>query len=291
MLFGVATVVFFIARLTGDPVSLMVPPDATVAQEDALRHSLGLDKPLIVQYGIFISQVVHLNLGESLRYNQPTLQLVAERLPATLELAGAALAFSLIVAIPAGILAAVKRGSFIEGIAMLVALLGQSMPAFWIGILLIMLFAVHWTIFSASGMGGFSHLVLPAITLGLYLMAMVTRLLRTSLIDSLSADYIRTAKAKGLSGWKVIIKHALRNSSLPVVTVVGLEIGSLLGGSVVTETVFAWPGVGQLLVQAIYNRDYPLVQGAVLVLAGIFVIINLLVDVAYVILDPRIHYD
>lgn len=291
MLFGVATVVFFIARLTGDPVSLMVPPDATVAQEDALRHSLGLDKPLIVQYGIFISQVVHLNLGESLRYNQPTLQLVAERLPATLELAGAALAFSLIVAIPAGILAAVKRGSFIEGIAMLVALLGQSMPAFWIGILLIMLFAVHWTIFSASGMGGFSHLVLPAITLGLYLMAMVTRLLRTSLIDSLSADYIRTAKAKGLSGWKVIIKHALRNSSLPVVTVVGLEIGSLLGGSVVTETVFAWPGVGQLLVQAIYNRDYPLVQGAVLVLAGIFVIINLLVDVVYVILDPRIHYD
>lgn len=290
VLFGVATVVFFITRLTGDPVTIMLPPDASVAQIESLRKQLGFDKPLIEQFGIYLYHLLQFNLGQSLKYGEPTVKLIAERLPATIELATASLLFSLIVAIPAGIISAIKRNSSAEYGIMTLVLIGQSMPVFWVGILLILLFSVelHW--FPTGGIGGAKHLVLPAVALGLHLMALVTRLLRSSLIQSVNSDYIRTARAKGLLPRTVIGKHALRNSLLPVVTVVGLEIGALLGGSVVTETIFAWPGVGQLLVQSIYNRDFPLVQGAVILLAGLFVLINLLVDLCYVFIDPRIQY-
>jgi peptide/nickel transport system permease protein len=268
----------------------MLPPDASVAQIDNLRRSLGFDKPLIEQFGIYLYHLVQFNLGQSLKYGEPTAKLIMDRLPATIELATASLVFSLAVAIPAGIVSAIKRHSAAEYGVMTLVLIGQSMPVFWVGILLILLFSVELSWFPTGGYGGITHLVLPAIALGLHLMALVTRLLRSSLIQAINSDYIRTARAKGLLPRVVIGKHALRNSLLPVVTVVGLEIGALLGGSVVTETIFAWPGVGQLLVQAIHNRDFPLVQGAVIMLAGIFVLINLLVDLCYAFIDPRIQY-
>lgn len=290
VLFGVATVVFFITRLTGDPVSIMLPPDASVQQEQDLRHALGFDKPLLEQYGIYILHLLQLDLGTSLRYGEPIYRLILERMPATLQLAGAALLFSLIIAIPAGIIAALKRGTAIEKGVVSFVVIGQSVPVFWVGMLLVLLFAVKLKILPTGGIGGMSHLILPAIALGIHLLALVTRLLRASLSDALGSDYVRTARAKGLLPGKVVAKHALRNSLLPVVTIVGLEIGSLLGGSVVTETVFAWPGVGQLLVQSIYNRDYPLVQGAIIILAGIFVLVNLIVDICYAAIDPRIQY-
>ncbi|MDU0201717.1 MULTISPECIES: ABC transporter permease [Paenibacillus] len=290
VLFGVATVVFLITRLTGDPVAIMLTPDATAEQAQALRHSLGMDKPVIEQYGIYLLNLLHLDFGVSLRYGEHTLQLIIERMPATIQLAGAALLFSLVVAIPAGIISAIKRGTVIEKGIMSLIVFGQSMPVFWVGIVLVLLFSVHWRIFPTGGIGGFSHIVLPAFALGIHLLALVARLLRASLIEALDSDYIRTARAKGLVSVVVISKHALRNCLLPIITIVGLEIGALLGGSVVTETVFAWPGVGQLLVQSIYNRDYPLVQGAIIILAAIFVLVNLIVDICYSLVDPRIQY-
>jgi peptide/nickel transport system permease protein len=290
VLFGVATVAFFIARLTGDPVAIMLPPDATVEQMNQLRAQLGMDKPLITQYAIFIWDLIRLDMGESLRYGESTLLLIAERLPATLQLAGTALIIALIVAIPAGIISALKRGSWFDRFVMLLVLFGQSMPVFWVGILLILLFSVSWGLLPTGGIGGWEHLIMPSVALGMHMMALITRLLRSSLIEALSSDYIRTAKAKGLLPRKVIAKHALRNSILPVVTIIGLQIGALLGGSVVTEMVFAWPGVGQLLIQAINNRDFALVQTAIILLAAIFVIINLIVDLLYVVIDPRIQY-
>lgn len=290
VLFGVATIVFLIVRMTGDPVAIMLPPDASAAQEAALRTSLGLDKPLAAQYLIYLADLLRLNLGVSLRYNAPTLELILERMPATLQLATAALVLSLLVAIPGGILAALKRGTWLEQGIMFFILFGQSMPIFWMGILLIILFAVDLRWLPTGGYGDWKYLVLPAVALGMRLMALVARLLRSSLLEVLDSEYVRTARAKGLLPRTVIVRHALRNSLLPVVTVVGLEIGSLLGGSVVCETVFAWPGVGQLLINAITHRDFPLVQAAIILLAFAFVVINLVVDVLYVFIDPRIQY-
>ncbi|WP_220446526.1 ABC transporter permease [Paenibacillus piri] len=290
VLFGVATVVFFITRLTGDPLSIMLPPDATPEQEQVLRRALGMDRSLIEQYGVYLINLLQLDLGVSLRYDEPTFRLILERMPATIQLAGAAMIFSLIVAIPADIIAAIKRGSLIEKAIMSFVVLVQSVPVFWVGMVMVLLFAVNLKLFPTGGIGGFNHLLLPAVALGTHLLALVTRLLRSSLIDALSSDYVRTARSKGLPSRVVIAKHAFRNCLLPIVTIVGLEIGALLGGSVVTETVFAWPGVGQLLIQSIYNRDYPLVQGAIIILAGIFVLVNLLVDICYVFIDPRIQY-
>ncbi len=290
VLFGVATIVFFLVRLTGDPVAIMLPPDASAEQVQAFRVLLGFDKPLSQQYFIYITNLFKLDFGTSLRYQAPVLGLILERLPATIQLAASSLILSLVLAIPAGILAALKRGTALEQGIMLFALFGQSMPVFWMGILFVILFAVnlHW--FPTGGYGNWKYLVLPAVALGLRLMALVTRLLRSSLIEVLESDFIRTARAKGLLPFTVLAKHALRNSMLPVVTVVGLEIGALLGGSVVTETVFAWPGVGQLLIQAINYRDFPLVQAVIILLAFVFVFLNLAVDILYVFIDPRIQY-
>ena len=290
VLLGVATIVFFLVRLTGDPVVIMLPPDASASQVEQFRVMLGFDKPLSQQYFIYMTNLLKLDLGRSLRYDAPVFGLILERLPATLQLASTALLLSLALAIPSGIIAALKRGTLLEQGIMVFALFGQSMPVFWMGILFVILFAVnlHW--FPTGGYGNWKYLVLPAVALGLRLMALVTRLLRSSLIEVLESDYIRTARAKGLLPFTVIAKHAFRNSMLPVVTVVGLEIGSLLGGSVVTETVFAWPGVGQLLIQAINYRDFPLVQAVTILMAFVFVFLNLVVDILYVFIDPRIQY-
>jgi peptide/nickel transport system permease protein len=289
VLLAAATVAFFLVRLSGDPVKLLLPPDATAAQEATLRASLGLDRPLVVQYLDYLWGLPRLDLGTSLFYDRPVADVLFERLPATLELAGAALVVSLEFAVPAGILAAVRRGRPADVGVMSAVLVGQSTPAFWAGILLMLLFAVTWQVLPASGYGTFPHLVLPAVTLAIYSVAVVARLLRSSLVDVLASDHIRTAKAKGLSTTEIVFSHALRNASLPVVTVVGLEVGSLLGGAILTEQVFSWPGIGSLTVEAITNRDFPLVQAAVLLFAATFVVVNLLVDLSYTVLDPRVR--
>jgi peptide/nickel transport system permease protein len=289
VLLAAATVAFFLVRLSGDPVKLLLPPDATAQQEATLRASLGLDRPLIVQYLDYLWGLPRLDLGTSLFYDRPVADVLFERLPATLELAGAAIVVALVIAVPAGILAAVHRGRPADVGVMSAVLVGQSTPAFWAGILLMLLFAVTWQVLPASGYGSFPHLVLPAVTLAIYSVAVVARLLRSSLIDVLGSDHIRTAKAKGLSTSEIVFSHALRNASLPVITVVGLEVGSLLGGAILTEQVFSWPGIGSLTVEAITNRDFPLVQAAVLLFAATFVVVNLLVDVSYTFLDPRVR--
>jgi peptide/nickel transport system permease protein len=285
----VATVVFFLDRVTGNPVQVLLPPDATAADAQQLSQELGLNQPLIVQYLHFMGGLAHLNLGQSLYYRSDVLSIIGQRLPATAELAAGALVFALLLAVPAGIVAAVKRGSLADTVLMSLVLLGQCAPAFYIGIVLIWVFSILLPVLPSSGIGGLSHLILPAVTLGAYSLAVIARILRTQLIEVFGEDYIRTARAKGLSGMRVILGHALRNASLPVVTVVGLEIGTLLGGAILTETVFAWPGLGQLTVQAIDNRDYPLVQGIVLLFVTTFLVVNLIVDVIYGILDPRVR--
>jgi ABC-type dipeptide/oligopeptide/nickel transport system permease component len=289
VVFGVSVVVFFVIRLSGDPTYLMLPPNATDEDRVRFARELGLDRPLPVQYGVFIRHAVAGDFGRSLRYNQPALGLVLERLPATLELAAAALVVSLAVAIPAGVVSAVRRNTAVDILTMLGALFGQSMPVFWLGILMILIFSVRLDMFPTSGRGTFAHLVLPAVTLGLYSTARVTRLVRAGMLEVISQDYVRTAWAKGLAARVVIYKHALRNTLIPVVTIVGLELGTLLGGAVITETVFAWPGVGRLAVTAIFQRDYPVVQAAVCITAIVFLLSNLLVDMIYGWLDPRIR--
>lgn len=284
-----ATVSFFLVRLSGDPVKQLLPPDATSHQEAVLRASLGLNRPLLTQYADFLWGLPRLDFGNSLVYNQPVSHILADRLPATLELAAAALVVTLVIAVPAGIFAAMRRGRSSDRAVMTGVLLGQSTPPFWVGILLILVFAVGLHALPASGYGTFANLVLPAVTLAIYSVAVVSRLLRSSLIDVLSSDHIRTARAKGFGPVKVVLTHGLRNASLPVVTVVGLEIGSLLGGAILTEQVFSWPGVGQLTIEAISNRDFPLVQATVLFFAATFVVVNLLVDLSYSFLDPRVR--
>lgn len=289
VLFFVATAAFLLVRLSGDPVKLILPPDATAAQEATLRASLGLDRPLITQYLDYLAGLPRLQLGNSLVYDQPVTDVLFSRAPATLELAGSALLVALALAVPAGTFAAMRRGRAGDSGVMAGVLVGQSTPAFWVGILLILIFAVQLKILPASGYGGIEHLILPAVTLAVYSVAVIARLLRSSLIDVLGSDFIRTAKAKGLGTGGIVLGHGMRNAALPVVTVIGLEVGSLLGGAILTEQVFSWPGLGRLTVEAIQNRDFPLVQAAVLFFAATFVIVNLLVDLSYTILDPRVR--
>lgn len=289
VLFGVATIVFFLVRLSGDPAKIMLPPNASLDQVATLRHQLGLDQPLILQYLDYLWRLVHLDLGRSLFFHQPSVDIIAERLPATLQLAGAAMLFALLLALPAGVFAALRRGKASDSAISGAVLLGQSTPAFWVGILLILVFAVKLGLFPTSGYGGLSHLVLPAVCLSLYSMAIVSRLLRSSLIDVLGEDFIRAARAKGLSKRAVLLGHAMRNAALPVITVTALELAGLLGGAIVTEKVFAWPGLGRLTVESINNRDFPMVQAVILTFAVIFVVVNLVVDLCYGLLDPRIR--
>jgi peptide/nickel transport system permease protein len=289
VLLGVSFVVFGILFLTGDPVLVLLPPDASAEDVAKFRESMGFNDPFFVQYGRFLLGALRGDFGQSIRHGEPAFDLVMERMPATFGLSGAALAIALCLAIPAGIVSAVRRNSVLDYISTVVALLGQSMPTFWLGIMLILLFSVQLNLLPSSGRGGWQHMLLPAITLGLFTTARITRLTRSGMLEVLSQDYIRTARAKGVANPPVVWKHALKNAAIPIVTIVGIELGTLLGGSVITETIFAWPGVGRLSVQAIYNRDYPVVQAAVFTLAATFVLVNLIVDVLYTYLDPRIR--
>jgi peptide/nickel transport system permease protein len=289
VLLGVSFVVFFILHLTGDPALVLLPPDASPEDVRRFREVMGFNDPFFVQYGRFLGGALRGDFGQSIRHGESAFHLVVERMPATFELAGAALLIALALAIPAGIVSAVRRNSLLDYVSTVVALLGQSMPTFWLGIMLILLFSVQFHLLPSSGRGTLEHLVLPAVTLGLFTTARITRLTRSGMLEVLGQDYIRTARAKGVSDPPLVWKHALKNAAIPIVTIVGIELGTLLGGSVITETIFAWPGVGRLSVQAIANRDYPVVQAAVFLLATTFVIVNLMVDVVYTYLDPRIR--
>jgi peptide/nickel transport system permease protein len=288
---GVLLLVFVILQLTGDPARLMLPPEATLEDIERLRRQMGFDRPLPVQFVRFLAGAVRGDFGSSLRYrDQPALDVVLERLPATLELAGATLAWSIPMAFLLGFVSAVRRATFHEGLAMLGALLGQSMPTFWLGLMLILVFAVELGWFPSSGRGGLAHVVLPALTLGGFFMARLTRLVRSGLLEVLGQDYVRTARAKGLGEAAVVTRHALKNAAIPIVTIIGLDIGTVLGGAVITETVFAWPGVGRLAIDSIAVRDFPVVQADVFIIAVAFVGINFVVDVVYTWLDPRIRF-
>ena len=283
----VVTVVFVVLRFSGDPVSLLLPSDASQEQIQALRVDLGLDQPIPVQYGRFILDVFRGDLGESLRFNQPALGLVWDRFPATLALALVAFVIAAVVGLSVGSLTAFARESPIDRIAMAVMGFLQSAPSFFLGIMLILLFSVKLGWLPTSGYGSPSQLVLPALTLSALTLASIARITRSALLDVLRADYIRTARAKGLPQRLIWFRHALRNAALPLVTTLGLELAELLAGAVIVETVFAWPGIGRLAIDSVAARDYPVVQAAVLLIASIFVVINLLVDLSYLVLDPR----
>jgi peptide/nickel transport system permease protein len=287
--FGVVTLVFAALRLSGDPAATMLPGDASVDELTALRRQLGLDRPLWLQYLQFLAGAVSGDFGTSFRHQQPALPLVLERLPATLELAGAALLLAVGLALPLGILAAVYRGRLLDVAAMAFAVVGQATPYFWMGIMLILIVSVELGWLPTSGRGGLERLILPAITLGTHFAASLARLTRTSMLEVFGQQFVTTARAKGLSEWSVVLGHTLKNAAVPVITLIGLQFGTLLGGAVVTETIFAWPGVGRLAVQSVFVRDYPVVQAGVFVLALTFVGINLLVDLLYGVLDPRIR--
>jgi len=288
---GVSIVIFCLVRLLpGDPARIMLPESASQEQIQAMRRALALDQPIPAQYLIFASQAIRGDLGRSLFYGAPATDVVLGHLPATFGLAGFSLALALLVAVPVGVLSAVRRDSIWDFLGITIALAGQSLPAFWLGLMLISVFAVALGVLPAAGSGSFAHLILPGVTLGAYLMALVTRLVRSGLLDVLNEDYVRTARAKGLGSAAVTYGHALRNVLIPLITVIGLQLGSLLGGAVITETVFAWRGVGTVLFTAINARDYPLIQASVLLLSIFFVLINLVVDLLYAYVDPRIRH-
>jgi peptide/nickel transport system permease protein len=295
ILLGVTLLVFAMSVLTpGDPViALLGEASQGMSAEaiDDLRRELGLDRPLVVQYLDYVGNLLRGDLGESLRSRRSVAAEIADRAAATAELALAALAIAVVSGVTLGILAATFRRSAIDALAMTIALLGVSLPVFWSGFLLMMLFALELGLLPASGRGTPQHLILPALTVGLSSSAFIARISRGALLEALAQDYVRTARAKGATLLRVTLRHALRNAALPIVTVVGLQLGGLLGGAVITETVFAWPGVGRLLVDAIVARDLPVVQGVVLVLSLVFIAVNLLVDLSYAAIDPRIRHD
>jgi ABC-type dipeptide/oligopeptide/nickel transport system permease component len=283
----VSTVVFVVMRLSGDPVPLLLPPDAPPSEIFRVRAELGLDRPLPVQYAVFVGNVLRGDFGRSIHFRQPAFQVVLGYLPATLELGLTAFVLAVLVALPIGVLSAVRRNSVIDQAAMGLALVGQSAPTFFIGILLILIVSLKLGLLPTSGRGDWHNLALPALTLGAFAMASIARLTRSAVLEVLRADYVRTARAKGVSEALVVAKHTLKNAAVPIVTITGLQFGTLLGGAVVTETVFAWPGIGRLAIQSIYNRDYPIVQCTVFLSAVLFIVINFCIDLLYGLLDPR----
>src|SRR5438876_4505564 len=290
VLLGVSVIVFALLHLTGDPTRLLLPLEAREEDVRQLRALLGLDDPLWVQYVRFLARAVRGDFGVSFKHQVPALTLIFQTLPAALELAAAGLGLALVVAVPAGILAALRRNSLIDAVCSVGVLLGQAMPVYWLGLLLILVFAVKLGWLPAAGRDGLASLVLPAFALGAFSMARIARMARSGMLEVLAQDYVRTARAAGVHTFLVTYKYALKNAAIPLVTIIGLEFGILLGGAVITETIFAWPGVGRLAVDAIFSRDYPLVQAIVAVLATVFVAINLVVDLVYTYLDPRIVY-
>lgn len=289
-LVGVSIIVFMLSRLSGDPLTLMMPPEASKADWELMRRTLGLDQPLYMQYWKFISGAVFGDFGQSIRWNKPCLQVFLDYFPNTLLLGSAAMAFSLLVGIPFGILSAVKVGRAFDRFAKIFALMGQSLPVFWVGIMLILVCAVWLGLLPTSGIGSWQNLVMPAFTLGWYFTAAQTRLTRSSMLDVLDSEYIKMARVKGVPEYLVILKHALKNAFLPVMTMAALNFIVLLNGTVITESIFAWPGVGRLVVQAIFSRDYPVVQACVFIASALFIFTNLAVDIMYAYMDPRIRY-
>jgi peptide/nickel transport system permease protein len=289
-LWGVVTVVFFTMRLSGDPIALLLPAEAPQSEIIRLRKAMGLEEPLPLQYVYYLRDLSRGDVGTSIRMRLPAMEIALERLPATVELALVSFVLAVIVAIPAGLISASRRNSIWDNVAMGLALVGQSAPTFYIGISLILIFGLNLGLFPISGRGTWQHVILPAVTLGAFAMASIARLTRSAVLEIMRQDFIRTARAKGLNEVAVLVRHNLKNSAIPVITIMGLQFGTLLGGAVVTETVFAWPGIGRLAIEAIRSRDYPIVQSAVLIVASMFVVINFLVDLAYGWLDPRIRY-
>ncbi|MEK4406436.1 nickel ABC transporter permease [Sporosarcina sp. FSL K6-1540] len=286
---AISVIIFFSIRLTGDPVSVMFsagePSKEAIAE---VRTALGLDKPLYVQYGIFLKGIVTLDFGESFRSGTPVIGLIFERLGATLVLALGGIIVAVLIAFPVGIISAVKRGTPVDFFGRIFSLIGISFPNFWLGIMLILIFAVNLKWLPSSGFDGLSSLILPSITLGMILSGILARLIRSSMLEVMNQQYMSTARSKGISEWSVIIKHGFRNALLPTITFLGLQFGSLLGGTVIVEQVFSWPGIGRLIIDAINQRDYPVIQGGVIFLAIIMVVVNLIVDLSYTLIDPRI---
>jgi peptide/nickel transport system permease protein len=292
VLLGVATLVFALIHLVpGDPAQAMLGDGASHEEVLRLQHTLGLDRPLLTQYKSFLVGIAHGDLGTSFRYNTPVTAQIREKFPNTAALALAAMLVAVVIAIPLGIIAAVYRGTLIDHSAMTLALLGICMPNFWLGPLLAILFAVRLGWLPVSGIGGLSHLVLPAITLGAALAAILARMTRASVLEELRELYVLAARARGLSGTRAVVRHAFRNSLIPIVTIIGLQFGAVLTGTIITESIFAWPGIGRLLIQAINFRDYPLVQGCILFISVTYVAMNLITDLTYGLLDPRIRFD
>jgi peptide/nickel transport system permease protein len=291
-LFAAAIVVFLLGRVTGDPLDVLLPIEATAEDYERVRAHWGLDRPLWVQFFVFLGNALHGNFGESLSFPGKTaLDVVLGRLPATIELAVLAIGIATVIAVPIGVIAAVRRDSWVDHLGKLVALLGQSLPSFWLAIMLIWVFSVYLGWLPTSGRGELRHMILPAIAMGWFQVAAVMRLTRSAMLEALDTEYVKLARIKGLPEWKIVWKHALRNAAIVPLTYYGVIVGALLTGSVVAETVFAWPGIGRLAVDAVRARDYTVVQTVVIVFVSIFVLSNLLVDLLYAYLDPRIRYD
>lgn len=297
-LFLVAIIVFLITRMIpGDPASTMLGPQASVEEINNLREQLGLNDPLFQQFVDYVKQLFQFDLGYSIAYNRPVTELILERFPNTIVLTLFSLILSLIIGMTAGIVSAVKKGTFWDYAFSLISLIGVSIPVFWLGIMLVLLFSVYLGWFPSTGMGSmqngivdyFSHLILPGITLATIPMATFSRITRSSMLEVLEQNYIKTAKAKGVAGWLIVVKHALKNAMTPILTVLGMQVSSMLGGAVLTETIYSWPGMGRLIVDAINRRDFIVVQGTVLFLALLFVLINLLIDLLYTVVNPKVR--
>lgn len=286
---GASVIIFLISRMSGDPVMIMLPNDAPPSLIEETRRNLGLDLPLWVQYFIFAKNALMGDFGNSYRWEMPALDLILDRLPATVQLAVCGLLFSVAIAVPVGVMSAVHRGGWIDRIGRVFAMLGQAMPAFWVGLLLILVFAIHLNWLPAFGHGTPSHIILPAIALGWYPVAAQTRIVRSAMLDVLDSDHIRLSRALGTPERLIVWKYALRNAAVPLLTMLGVYFAAMLGGAFVVETIFAWPGVGRTVVEAVFSRDFPVVQAGVLFTSILFVLSNLLVDISYGVVDPRIR--
>ena len=292
VLFGITTIVFLLIHIVpGDPVEVMLGETARPADRDALRHALGLDLPLLQQWWQYLAGIIQLDFGQSLHSRQSVSRLLIDHVPATVVLSVASLIIAIIIALPLGILAALYKNSIWDRLAMVTAMLGVSIPNFVMGPLLIIIFSLSLGWFPVSGKDGLASLVLPAITLGTALAAILSRMVRASMLEVLEEDYIRSARARGLSEFHVLILHALRNAALPIITILGMQLGALLAGAVITETIFSWPGIGQLLIESIQKRDYPVVQACVLLISFVYVVVNLITDITYSVLDPRVRLE
>ena len=290
IVFGVVTFTFLLIHfIPGDPVDMMLGDQASLIDKQALQKELGLDKPILEQYTSFLSGLIRLDLGRSLLTHRPVIDEILSRLPATIELTLATMFWTILIGIPLGMIAAIKQYSFTDNTVLVIGLLGMSIPHFWLGPMLILLFSIQLDLLPVSERGGLEHLILPSLSLGLALSAILMRMTRASLLEVIKSDYIRTARAKGLSPFFIYFKHALRNALIPVITIIGLQFGALITGAVITETIFDWPGIGTLFYNSIQQRNYPLVQGCILFISLSYVVVNFLTDIVYTIVNPKIR--